>query len=630
MAERQQLPRVGERPKSPGAKPGTDKVMPPLAVVPEYPKEPAPNAKAGPASGGPENSAAVMPFQLIDRMAHAGLARFTAGLSPAALLGTYSNWAANLLLAPGKQLDLVRQAFQEFMGNVVFASRCAVTAKCDPCQCALPQDNRFRAPEWQVAPFNIYAHNFLSIERWWEAATTGVAGLSKREEERVAFAARQALDTVAPSNFVTTNPQVLTATRDQLGANLVRGWANLGDDIIHDLVGAPPVGLEQFKVGGNLAVTPGKVVYRTHLAEIIQYAPTTDRVRPEPVVIVPAWIMKYYILDLSPHNSLVKYLTEQGFTVFMVSWKNPGTEDRNTEFDEYRTAGVLAAIDAATAITGARKVHAVGYCLGGTLLAIAAAAMARDGDDRLASLSFFAAQTDFTEAGELMLFINENQVKFLEDMMWERGYLEAKQMSGTFQFLRSNDLIWSRNVQEYLMGERQPFFDIMAWDADSTRLPYRMQSEYLRSLLLNNDLAEGRYKVDDRPVLLIDIGRPLFVVATERDHIAPWHSVFKFHAQTNSEITFVLTSGGHNGGILSAPGREGHHFRSSVQRQGEHFADPDNWLASHTPHDGSWWPKWASWLASRSGAPVPPPPLGNAAAGYSPLEDAPGRYVLMK
>jgi polyhydroxyalkanoate synthase len=601
-----------------------------LAVVPSYPEEPAPKAKVAPAAVRVEQPAMATPFQTIDRMAHAGLARFTAGLSPAALLGAYFDWATNLLLAPGKQLDLARQAIEGVIGNVAFAAQCALTPKCDPCRCALPHDKRFRAPEWQVAPFNIYAHNFLSIERWWEAATTGVAGLGKREEERVAFAARQALDTVAPSNFIMTNPQVLKVTRDQLGANLLRGLANLGSDIVRDLADAPPLGLERFKVGENLAVTPGKVVYRTHLAEIIQYAPATDHVRPEPVVIVPAWIMKYYILDLSPRNSLVKYLTEQGFTVFMISWKNPGADERDTGFDEYRTAGVLAAIEAAMGITQARKVHAVGYCLGGTLLAITAAAMAQDGDDRLASLSFFAAQTDFTESGEYMLFINEKQVKFIEDMMWERGYLDAKQMSGTFQFLRSNDLIWSRNVQEYLMGERPLPFDIMAWNADSTRLPYRMQSEYLRSLLLNNDLTEGRYKVDGRPVLLIDIRWPLFVVATERDHIAPWHSVFKFHLLTDAGVNFVLTSGGHNGGILSEPGHKGHSFRSSVQRQGEHYADPDKWLATHKPRKGSWWPEWASWLAARSGAPVPPPPLGKAAAGYPPLEDAPGNYVLMR
>ena len=438
--------------------------MPPLTLVHSRSSEtPPPKAESGPPAAPVEEQTPATSFQIIDRIAHASLARFTAGLSPAALLSAFYDWGVTLMLAPGKQLDLARQAMEGAMSNVRFAAQSTVSPKCDPCQHALPQDKRFRAPEWQSMPFNIYAHNFLSIERWWEAAATNVDGLSKRREAVLTFTARQALDTVAPSNFILTNPQVLARTRDEFGANLLRGLSNLGTDVARELAGAPPLGLENFKVGQDVAVTPGKVVHRTHLAEIIQYAPTTDRVRPEPVVIVPAWIMKYYILDLSPHNSLVKFLTDQGFTVFMISWKNPGSEERNTDFDEYRTAGVLAAIEAATAITGSRKVHATGYCLGGTLLAITAAAMARDGDDRLASLTFFAAQTDFTEAGELMLFINENQIRFLEDMMWERGYLDARQMAGTFQILKSNDLIWSRSIHEYLMGERPQSFDIMAW-----------------------------------------------------------------------------------------------------------------------------------------------------------------------
>jgi poly[(R)-3-hydroxyalkanoate] polymerase subunit PhaC len=599
-----------------------------LALVHSQVAEAATKREA--AASHAQGRAPTTPFQMIDRLTHAGISRFTAGLSPAALLEASLDWAVNLAFSPGKQLDLVRQALEGAMGNVAFAAQAAISSTCDPCHCALPQDNRFRAPEWQTVPFNIYAHSFLSIERWWEDATSRVDGLGKRREDMVTFMARQMLDTVAPSNFIWTNPQVLERTKEQAGANLLRGLSNWSEDLSRALTNKPPLGLEAFKVGKDVAVTPGKVVYRTHLAEIIQYLPTTDRVRPEPVVIVPAWIMKYYILDLSPKYSLVKFLTDQGFTVFMISWKNPGAEERNTDFDEYRTAGVLAAINAATAITRARKVHAVGYCLGGTLLAIAAAAMARDHDDRLASLSFFAAQTDFTEAGELMLFINENQVRFLEDMMWERGYLEAKQMAGAFQILQSNDLIWSRSVHEYLMGEHPPLFDIMAWSEDSTRMPYRMHSEYLRSLFLNNDLTEGRFRVGGRPVVLLDIHLPIFAVATERDHIAPWHSVFKFHQLTDAEVTFVLTSGGHNGGIVSEPGHPHRYYRISRQEQGEHSADPDTWLAGHKPRNGSWWPVWTAWLEARSGEPVPPPSLGNAAAGFPPLEDAPGRYVLMR
>ena len=584
--------------------------------------------KAEPSASAGQKSSPVAPFEAVDRTIHATIAQATTGLAPAALASAFFDWWMHLALAPGKQFDIARRAIEGVARNFAFAAQSVSNVKLDPSELALPHDNRFRAPAWQVFPFNIYAHNFLSIERWWEAATK-LHGVSQRDGAMETFIVRQLLDTVAPSNFIATNPLVLERTRTESGANLLRGLSNWIADVSRVQAGAPPLGSEAFKVGEAVAVTPGKVVHRTPLAEIIQYAPATEHVRPEPIVIVPAWIMKYYILDLSPANSLVKFLTQQGFTVFMISWKNPGVEDRDVDFDDYRTEGVLAAIKAATAITGASKVHAVGYCLGGTLLSIVAAAMARDGDDRLASLSFFAAQADFTEAGELTLFINESQVSFLEDVMWERGYLDAKQMAGAFQMLRSNDLIWSHSIHDYLMGERSTPIDIMAWSADSTRMPYRMHSQYLRSLFLNNDLAEGRFKVGGRPVALSDIRIPTFIVATEQDHIAPWHSVFKFNLLTDAEIAFVLTNGGHNAGILSEPGHRHRHFRMATRQQEESYTDPNAWFANHEPQDGSWWPAWSEWLAARSGESVTPPPLGDARAGYAPIDDAPGRYVFI-
>src|SRR5271169_462262 len=401
-------------------------------------------------------------FQVLDRAAHAAISQATLGISPAALGGAFFDWWVHLAFSPGKQADLAQQAIAGTADNLAFAAQSASGSPGDPSERASPHDDRFRSPDGQAFPFNVYAHNFLSIERWWGAATTHVRGVSQRHDDIANFTARQLLDTVAPSNFTGTNPEVLARTHAESGANLVRGYANWIADLMRARSGAPPRGTEAFKVGERVAVTPGKVVLRTRLAEIIQYAPATDRVRPEPIVIVPAWIMKYYILDLSPANSLVRYLTHQGFTVFMVSWKNPGAEDRDVGFDDYRTEGVLPAIKAATTITGAPKVHAVGYCLGGTLLAVIAAAMARDGDERLASLSLFAAQVDFTAAGELMLFINESQVAFLEDMMWQRGYLDSRQMAGAFQISRSNDLIWSRSIHDYLMGEETFPIDIIA------------------------------------------------------------------------------------------------------------------------------------------------------------------------
>jgi polyhydroxyalkanoate synthase len=412
--------------------------------------------------------------------------------------------------------------------------------------------------------------------------------------------------------------------------NLVRGALNLIADWERALGGKKPVGNEQFGVGRNVAVTPGKVIYRNRLIELIQYAAATETVRPEPVLIVPAWIMKYYILDLSPQNSLVKYLTEQGFTVFMVSWKNPGAGDRDLGLDDYRRLGLMAALDAVTAVVPKQPVHAVGYCLGGTLLAIAAAAMARDRDERLKSVTFLAAQTDFTEAGELMLFINESQITFLEDMMWAQGFLDTKQMAGAFQLLRSNDLVWSRMVRSYLMGERESMNDLMAWNADATRMPYRMHSEYLRHLFLDNDLVEGRYAVDGRPVALTDIRAPIFAVGTTRDHVAPWRSVFKIHLLTDTEVTFLLTSGGHNAGIVSEPGRPRRTYQMRTNSHQDHYADPDTWVATTPRQDGSWWPAWVRWLEARSGAPAAPPTIGAPAAGYAPIGDAPGIYVLQE
>ena len=338
--------------------------------------------------------------------------------------------------------------------------------------------------------------------------------------------------------------------------------------------------------------------------------------------------MKYYILDLSPHNSLIKYLVDQGHTVFCISWKNPTPEDRDLGMDDYLERGFGAALDAVGAIVPRQKVHATGYCLGGTLLAIAAAATARDGDDRLASVTLLAAQTDFSEPGELGLFIDESQVTLLEAQMHEQGVLAANQMAGAFQMLRSYDLLWSRMVNEYLLGERAPVFDLIAWNADATRMPARMHTEYLRRLFLNDDLSEGRYPVRGKPVFLGDIKLPVFMVGTVTDHVAPWRSVHKLHYLSPAEITFVLTSGGHNAGIVSPPNHPRRHYQMLVRPEGGGYVPPDEWLDLAPDTQGSWWLAWAEWLDARSGEPVEPPRIG--AGAYPPVADAPGQYVLEK
>jgi polyhydroxyalkanoate synthase subunit PhaC len=566
---------------------------------------------------------------ITDRALHAATARFTAGVSPAAVAEAYLDWATHLAYAPGKQMQLVAKGIRKAMRLGSYLQRCAMTGgQVEDCIEPLPQDHRFTDEAWHTWPFNAIHQGFLLQQQWWHNATTGVRGVSKRHEDMVEFSARQILDMVAPSNFPLTNPEILLRTIGSGGLNLVRGWQNFVEDAERAVPGKKPVGSEHFIVGRDVAITPGKVVYRNRLIELIQYAPATATVRPQPILIIPAWIMKYYILDLSPHNSLVKYLTEQGFTVFMVSWKNPGPEDRSLGMEDYRTLGVMSALDAVNAIVPDQKVHAVGYCLGGTLLSIAAAAMARDGDERLETLTLLAAQTDFTEAGEIMLMIDESQIAFLEDMMWEQGFLDSRQMAGAFEMLRSNDLIWSRVVHDYLLGERQTMTDLMAWNADATRMPYRMHSEYLRKLFLNNELAEGHFQAAGKPVSLSDIRAPIFAVGTERDHVAPWRSTYKINLQVEGEVTYLLTSGGHNAGIVSEPGHPRRNFRIETKRSDGHYVDPDRFYAEAVRKDGSWWPEWIAWLERHSGAPAQVPAMGAPQSGYAPLADAPGAYVL--
>ncbi len=565
--------------------------------------------------------------ETMDRSLHAGIARYSTGLSPMAQMAAYWDWAAHLAFSPGKRIQLVEKAGKKWLRLVNYAMRKAMQIDgSTPCIEPLPQDRRFVHEAWQAPPFDVIYQSFLLTQQWWYNATSGVRGVTRQHERMVEFGARQFLDMFSPSNFVATNPEVLNQTLLDGGMNFVRGAGNFIEDMDRAMGGRRPVGAEDFQVGRDVAITPGKVVLRNRLIELIQYAPATATVRPEPVLIVPAWIEKYYILDLSPANSLVKYLTEQGFTVFMISWRNPGPEDRDITMEDYRVLGPMAALDAVNAIVPGERVHAAGYCIGGTLLAIAAATMARDGDNRLATTTFFAAQTDFTEAGELMLFIDESQLAFLEDVMWEQGFLDSRQMAGAFQLLRSNDLVWSRVMHDYLMGERRTMTDLMAWNADATRMPFRMHAEYLRKLFLQNDLAEGRYTAGGRPIALKDLRLPLFAVGTEWDHVAPWHSVYKFHLLADADITFVLTNGGHNAGIVSEPGHSGRRFRISNKPHGGAYVDPQVWAAETPARTGSWWPAWAQWLADQSGAPVAPPAMG--APAYAAIGDAPGTYVL--
>ena len=556
----------------------------------------------------------------LDRMIHAAEARLTGGFSPVAIGLAGFDWWVHLLNRPARRAELARHAVEEWA--MLWRDALGLGGeRVNPGA----MDHRFVHPGWREPPFSLFEQGFLRMERWWDDATQALRGVDPGNQRLVSFLIRQALDVFSPSNMPLLNPEVFEATVRSGGTNFLAGWRNLLADTTDALAGSARLPL---RVGKDIAATPGKVVFRNELMELIQYRPSTPEVRPEPVLIVPAWIMKYYILDLSAHNSLIGYLVSQGYTVFCISWHNPDAEDCDLSLDDYRREGVLAALEAAMAITGALSVHAVGYCLGGTLLAVAAAAMAREGDERLKSLTLFAAQTDFTEAGELQIFVTETQLAFLEDLMWQQGYLDSRQMAGAFQMLRANDLVWSRIIRNYLLGEREHPNDLMAWNADATRMPYRMHAEYLRRLFLNNELAEGRFPVEGRPVAVEDIRTRFFVVGTETDHVAPWRSVHKIHLLNEGDVTFVLTSGGHNAGVVSEPGHSHRHFRLLRRLPGERYVGPQEWQALAERHEGSWWPAWVAWLGERSGTPGPPPPLGNRAAGFAAGEPAPGRYVL--
>ena len=566
----------------------------------ETPMSPAATVRPAPVEPGAA-------FRDLDRLREAALARASFGFSPEALQLAWADWALHLAGAPGKRLSLALQP--------------PWPTAADPAA-----DPRFAAPQWQQSPFRQWAQAFLQTEAAWQHATHDVPGTEPHHEQVVGFLGRQWLDMLSPANLPLTNPEVLARTFAEGGMNLWRGGLHFLEDLARRSRGAPPAGSEDFVVGRDVACTPGKVVLRTPLAELIQYAPTTSTVHAEPILLVPAWIMKYYVLDLSPHDSMVRWLVDQGHTVFCLSWRNVTEADRDVALDDYRTQGLVAALDAIAILLPRRRVHAVGYCLGGTLLAIGAAAMARAGDRRLASVTLLAAQTDFTEPGELQLFIDRAQVHMLDSMMWERGVLTAGQMTGAFQMLQSREMLWSHAVHDYLLGERTPMNDLMAWNADTTRMPARMHSQYLHRLFLGNDLAAGRYLVDGHPVALQNIRVPIFAVGTERDHVAPWHSVYKIHYLADTALTFVLTSGGHNAGIVSEPGHPHRHYRLLGRAADAPCLAADEWQLAAPRHEGSWWPAWQRWLVGHSGRRrIAPPPLGTIA--HPPLADAPGEYV---
>jgi polyhydroxyalkanoate synthase len=562
----------------------------------------------------------------VEREFRSMLAKATGGLAPQDYGTAFWDWWLNLARSPGTQLELQQNAIRQAMDLWRFNLEAAQGKPLAPAETG---DRRFADPAWQQYPFNVWAQAFRSGMELLEKSAHGVPGVEPQNVGRVEFAARQAAEALSPTNNPLTNPEVIKQTVEERGQNLARGYKHFLEDLERMQNGGEAPAAEEFRVGEKVAVTEGQVVLRNELMELIQYAPTTPDVHPEPVLIVPAWIMKYYILDLSPKNSLVAWLVDQGFTVFMISWKNPTAADRELGMDDYVRKGVYAALDAVATIVPERGIHAVGYCIGGTLLTIAASALSAWGDTRIRDITLFAAQTDFSEPGELSLFISPAQIQMLEALMYKEGVLDSKQMGAAFAMLRAHDLLWQPAVKSYLKGERDQPIDLMAWNADGTRMPWKMHTEYLLGLYLHNDLAEGRFKVEGEEVNLADISVPMFVVGTETDHVAPWKSVYKADRLVGSgEFTFLLTSGGHNAGIVSGPVHPKRRHRVRTRRQGEPNLNADEWFESTAPLPGSWWPTWGEWLKTHSTQErVAPPAMGAPQSGYAPICEAPGEYV---
>ena len=561
--------------------------------------------------------------QALDRLIHTASVPPQIGISPLSMALAYVDWAWHLAASPGKQLELLSLVMRLTQGAERPDESPTAIGPSD-------EDPRFRHEAWTYWPFSDWRMGFHQGQAFWREATR-IPGMTAHHRDLSQFFARQWLDMMAPPNWLATNPVVWRDILESNGAHLTQGALNWLQDVSGQPSSAARAEAGRFRVGRDVAVTPGHVVFKNHLVELLRYAPQTSTVYAEPILIVPSWIMKYYILDLSPGNSLVRFLVGQGHTVYMLSWRNPDASDRDLSMDDYLRLGLLEALRAvATFHPADRSVHAVGYCLGGTLLAIAVAALARPGGvvgsrdlPEIRSVTLLAAQTDFSEPGELGLFIDESQICFLDNITKGQGYLSGRQMAASFQFLHSRELIWTRRMREYLLGEREPDSDLTAWNADHTRMPARMHHEYLTSLYLHNALASSAYRVEGRAVALADVRAPMFVVGTLRDHISPWRSVYQLHRLCDTEITFVLTSGGHNAGIVSEPGHAHRHYHMGTRPAHGSWQEPDQWQAQSALHTGSWWPAWQHWLAAHSSGrdkalPFPP--------GLA-LGDAPGDYV---
>ncbi len=487
-------------------------------------------------------------------------------------------------------------------------------------------DKRFSDPAWENNPYyQTLKESYLLASEYLLKEAEETDGHDDDEQRRLRFHLKQFVDAMAPVNFLLTNPAAMRRVMETGGTSLAEGTRNLLSDLQEGRLSLTDTAA--FEFGENIAVTPGKVVYRNKLIELIQYEPQTEQVHEVPILFIPPWINKYYILDLRPGNSMVEYLVQQGFTVFMISWKNPDASMEDIGFEDYMTLGPLAAVDVIKDITGSEKVNPVGYCVGGTLLAVTIAWLAAGGDEIPFNAStFMVALQDFSDVGDTAVFIDEPQVEFMEQQMMERGYLDNRKMANMFNLLRSSELIWANVINNYLLGQKPPAFDLLYWNADGTRMARDAHSFYLRNTYLENNLIEpGKVKLKGRPIDLGKIEGEIYAVGAERDHIVPWYSAWKIGQLTSGNVHFTLASSGHIAGMINPPHKgKGKHWVNESGDAGE-AATAEEWRKNATEHEGSWWQDWTNWLEPHSGDEVSPPPMGSD--NYPPIEDAPGTYV---
>ena len=515
--------------------------------------------------------------------------------------------------------------WQEYAKLLEYSSRRLLGQESEPVIIPEPRDKRFRDQAWQEnAVYDFIKQAYLLGSRWITQSVTAGEATNPHQRKKLEFYTRQYLDAMAPSNFPLTNPEVLRTTLETGGENLMRGMENLRDDL-EQSKGALRVSMTDanaFELGRNLATTPGKIVYENDLMQLIQYEPLTEKVHQVPILMIPAWINKYYILDLQRENSFVRFALEEGYTVFVISWVNPNAQLAAKSFDDYLTQGPLAALDAIEELTGETRVSAVGYCLGGTLLSITLAWLKANGEShRVASATYLTTMVDFREAGELSVFIDEEQLTALEAQMEEKGFLEGEEMSGTFNLLRANDLIWSFVVNNYLLG-KDPFpFDLLYWNADSTRMPFAMHSYYLRNMYQRNRLIEpGGLHIGHTDIDLSVVDTPSYIMSTREDHIAPWKSTYAATKIYKGEVNFVLAASGHVAGVINPVAKNKYSFWVNSKK----YEHPADWLQDAKETSGSWWPNWSAWQKTKAGPMVPARNIKRF------IEPAPGRYASVK